>query len=424
MKITLQDIIEQVAEQTGSTKKLSEDFLRELLNIIEETLNKEGIVKIKGFGTFKLLLVEERKSVNVQTGEEIAIPQHNKISFIPEKELKAAINKPYSHLETYILSKDGPVDLPENENEEEDNEVPVIVDNEASAIINEVSITIDDEVPETVDNEVSVTIDEEKPEPEITIIPVQEEEKEENTDKIKTDTPTKNKGKKKRKSKSNIGEKSKSTKEKKEKKKSSKWAIILFILIILGLIALLIWWMDGSKFSPVKEGTNTEEVQPAPEDEISEDKIMNEEQLSDNKTNEILKSEPNHSDQAYGSTTPNPNRAPEFPGEYLFDKKFDFKLVDYMQANYPNMKLITYGTPQETVLKEGSRLTLISRDYYGDKKFWVYIYLYNTDIIKDPSNIPTGTIIKVPKLDKSLVDPNNQATIDAAWNVQKYLLKM
>ena len=77
--MTLQDIIEKVAEQSGLTKKLSELFLREFLTIIEEALIKDKIVKIKGLGTFKLLIVEERKSVNVQTGNEMIIPEHQKI---------------------------------------------------------------------------------------------------------------------------------------------------------------------------------------------------------------------------------------------------------------------------------------------------------------------------------------------------------
>ena len=213
----------------------------------------------------------------------------------------------------------------------------------------------------------------------------------------------------------------------KEKKKSNKWIII--ILIILGLIALLLWCLNSSE-PPVKEEAKTEKIQatPTPENEISEDEVMDENQFSNreiiDETAENASINENQENADSDSTTPNPNRNPEFPNEYMFDKKFDFKLVDFMQANFPNMKLITYGTPREVELKEGKRLTLMSLEYYGDKHFWVYIYLYNTDIIKNPDLIPAGTILKVPRLDKSLVDPNNQANIDAAWDVQKYLLKM
>ena len=118
-KISFQDIAEAISEKNGVTKKLSEDFLRELVAVIEMALQKDGVAKIKGLGTFKLQLVEERKSVNVQTGSEIVIPAHHKVSFAPEKGLKEAVNKPFAHLETYVLRDEGPVD-PEPADGEDD----------------------------------------------------------------------------------------------------------------------------------------------------------------------------------------------------------------------------------------------------------------------------------------------------------------
>jgi len=384
MKVILQDIIEKVAEQAGVTKKLSEGFLQEFFDIIiDETLNKSGSVKIKGLGTFKLLSVEERKSVNVQTGEEIIIPQHEKISFVPEKDLKAAINKPYSHLETYILSKEGHVDV--QESEDEDNE---------EANIDEGNVATEDNI--TVEN--NITVEEN----------VQIEERE--VEKIIiTENSTK------------------TNKDMEEREnKNRKWIIIVILLIILGLVAW--WWFSDSKQSE-DEGTK-KELQISPEHEIDEevpvsDVIIDEtqENRSAQKSEGEVKSG-DEGEETAGSSTPIPNRSPEFQGEYMFDKKFDFKLIDFMQANYPNMKLITYGTPQKVTLEKDKRLTLLARDYYGDKRFWVYIYLYNTDIIKHPNRIPAGMVIKIPKLDKSLVDPNSKDCLDAAWDVQKYLLKM
>ena len=100
IKLTLQEIIDKLSEQSGQSKKISENFLRILIDVIEEGLKKDGIAKVKGLGTFKIISIEQRKSVNVQDGSEYIIPAHNKISFTPEKTLKEEINKPYSHLET------------------------------------------------------------------------------------------------------------------------------------------------------------------------------------------------------------------------------------------------------------------------------------------------------------------------------------
>ncbi len=444
MRITLQDLIDQVAEQTGATKKLSEDFLREFLAVIENALEKEGIAKIKGLGTFKLQPVEERKSVNVQTGEEMIIPSHNKISFTSEKELKAAINKPYSHLETYILSKEGPVDSGEpedeneneNENEEEEYEVPVTVEEELQPeVIEEKEL-----LPEIIENEeepLSIVTEREESEPEITqIVDSQPEITGEETKpltEVIEEKPLPEVVEKEESNHSLIeeneqGEQGESCKN----KKSCKW---LITLIILSLIALLIWlWCsDYPKLKLTEdEGIKTEDIQVAPTDEIDEiDENVDNDTIDINQFSQVEIIDET-AENAYvfeegatvDSTTPNPNRNPEFEGEYMFDSQFDFKLLDFMQANHPYMKLITYGTPREVELAAGRRLTLLALEYYGHKHFWVYIYLYNTDVIKNPNNIPVGTMVKVPRLDKSLVDPNNEACVNVAQEIQRILLKM
>ena len=410
MKITLQDIIDRLVEQTGTTKKLSEDFLREFLAIIEETLNKDEIIKIKGLGTFKLLTVEERKSVNVQTGEEIIIPSHNKISFTSEKELKAAINKPYSHLETYILSKDGPVDdnAPEEDEEEENDDAAIVEQNEFQS---EAGETVEYKPEITTEIESISEIIERQEEPLSEVV----EKEEEPLSEVIEEKPLPEV----------VG--GMQEKETCRKKKNCKWVILL---IILGLIALLIWlWSsDYPKITlPVKEEAKTENVQVStPEDKIEENDEVDLDQFSQMEIiDETAENEYIDEDQTeIDSTTPNPNRKPEFEGEYMFDSKFDFRLLDFMQANYPKMKLITYGTPREVELRAGQRLTLVSLEYYGNKQFWVYLYFYNTNIIKNPDNVPAGTIINVPRLDKSLVDPNNQESIRVAREIQTDMLKM
>ena len=120
-KKSLQDILSQIAEETGATKKLTDNFLRTLFEITEEALQKDGIAKIPNLGTFKIIAIEERKSVNVQDGTEMIIPAHKKVSFTPEKNLKDEINKPYAHLETYVLNADGPIDTdPEDDNDDDE----------------------------------------------------------------------------------------------------------------------------------------------------------------------------------------------------------------------------------------------------------------------------------------------------------------
>ena len=55
-------------------------------------------------------------------------------------------------------------------------------------------------------------------------------------------------------------------------------------------------------------------------------------------------------------------------------------------------------------ITEGSRLAWISRKYYGHPDYWPYLYDANRDRIDDPSNVPVGTQIRVPKLTKAQRD--------------------
>ena len=103
-KIAFPELVELIADTTNSSKRLSELFLKELFGTISQALIGGESVKVKSLGTFKLTKVSVRKSVDVNTGEEIEIPSHNKLTFIPDKNLAEAINTPFSQFETIVLS--------------------------------------------------------------------------------------------------------------------------------------------------------------------------------------------------------------------------------------------------------------------------------------------------------------------------------
>ena len=85
-------------------KKNCEAFARTLFEVVEEALLSDKFVKVKGFGTFKLVAVSDRESVNINTGERFQIEGHTKVSFIPDNTLKEEINRPFAHFETIDLS--------------------------------------------------------------------------------------------------------------------------------------------------------------------------------------------------------------------------------------------------------------------------------------------------------------------------------
>ena len=104
-KISLQELAEfMTAADETLDKKTCEAFARTLFEVVEEALLSDKFVKVKGFGTFKLVAVSDRESVNINTGERFQIEGHTKVSFIPDNTLKEEINRPFAHFETIDLS--------------------------------------------------------------------------------------------------------------------------------------------------------------------------------------------------------------------------------------------------------------------------------------------------------------------------------
>ena len=104
-RLYLQNFIDLLSEKYGMDKKDADKFVKEFFLLIEEALEQDRSVKIKGFGTFKLVDVESRESVKVNTGERFQIQGYTKVSFIPDGSLRDIINKPFSHFETVVLNE-------------------------------------------------------------------------------------------------------------------------------------------------------------------------------------------------------------------------------------------------------------------------------------------------------------------------------
>ena len=100
----LQEIIACMAENGDYSQTELDEFCSIFFESIEAGLLADKYVKIKGFGTFKLINVSERESINVNTGERIQISGHAKASFIPDNDLKDLINSPFSHFQTVAIN--------------------------------------------------------------------------------------------------------------------------------------------------------------------------------------------------------------------------------------------------------------------------------------------------------------------------------
>lgn len=105
-KISIQDLAGVLVERRHLSKKEASMFVNELFFLIQKSLDEDKIVKVKGLGTFKIIDVDDRESVDVNTGDRVLIEGHGKITFTPDTLMKELVNKPFSQFETVVL-RDG-----------------------------------------------------------------------------------------------------------------------------------------------------------------------------------------------------------------------------------------------------------------------------------------------------------------------------
>lgn len=103
-KFNLQDLVEIVAHKNQISRKEADAFVRTFFDTISTFLLHDKIVKVKGLGTFKLVEVSDRESIDVNTGRRIMISGHSKVSFTPDNSLRDQVNKPFIDFETVILN--------------------------------------------------------------------------------------------------------------------------------------------------------------------------------------------------------------------------------------------------------------------------------------------------------------------------------
>ena len=103
-KVSIQELAALLVDRAGLNKKEATTFIGAIFDLVQQALETEKIVKIKGLGTFKIIDVDDRESVNVNTGERVLIEGHGKITFAPDSIIKELVNKPFSQFDTVVLN--------------------------------------------------------------------------------------------------------------------------------------------------------------------------------------------------------------------------------------------------------------------------------------------------------------------------------
>lgn len=101
----MKDIARGLVDKHGVKVSDAERFIALMIDVINEGVQRERQVKIKGLGTFKLTSVSSRESVDVNTGERIVIEGRDKMSFTPDNAMKELVNRPFSQFETVVVNE-------------------------------------------------------------------------------------------------------------------------------------------------------------------------------------------------------------------------------------------------------------------------------------------------------------------------------
>lgn len=119
----MKDIARCLVDKHGLKVADAEHFIALMIDVINEGVQRERQVKIKGLGTFKLTSVSSRESVDVNTGERIVIEGRDKISFTPDNTMKELVNRPFSQFETVVVNEG--VELEDEFDEQLEESTPV-----------------------------------------------------------------------------------------------------------------------------------------------------------------------------------------------------------------------------------------------------------------------------------------------------------
>lgn len=369
-KLSWSELRRALAQRANISEKDANTFLTAFNAQLLEALKTEKQVKINGLGTFKLQAVAPRKSVDVTTGSEITIEGYNKVSFVPEAGVKELIEKveageaveALEPIQKLGAQADEIVDilgdlgeLPKEEKAEEPVEeaAPVEEPVEEEPIVAEPVIA---EVP----------AEEPKEEEPVTEEPKEEEQKEEVEPLIVLEKPAK-------------------------KKNYFLRALLIFFIILLILCVVGYFFLRKQVcewFDILKEKVDKIELfnkSSAPSEEVeaaaAEDELVLE--VPEEAAEQVAESE-----------------APK--AEVQKDQKAEAKPVATKKEEPKKAKYEELLLTEE--ITEGSRLAWISRKYYGHPDYWPYLYDANRDRIDNPSNVPVGTQIRVPKLTKAQRD--------------------
>lgn len=373
-KISFPDLVGLLSSKMNITKKEAETFLKEFFTVSTEVITSGEELRINGLGLFKPIWVEARGSINVQTGEPVEIPGHYKLSFIPDKVLREAVNAPFSSFSVEVLNDHVPI--------EDMTAVPSQDIDENNDICNTENVELQDskEIREKEEEDEPIepaheyiqedkSADEESSESTVSSQEIEKFQEEI----IQPESETK------------VEEKEEDCYEdylrKSASRKSFWWGVLSAFGIIIICLAGGIFFMGNDSPYVVKIGEYTlslgkQSIDSRPMNNNPESVVLpeNKDTLSEMEKDSVLKD----------------------------------SVISVSPLAAPEVK------PVIETIRSGVFLTTLARKYFGHKAFWVYIYEENKDVIKNPNQVPIGTRLTIPSASKYDIDANNRTSVENA----------
>ena len=373
-KISFPDLVGLLSSKMNITKKEAETFLKEFFTVSTEVITSGEELRINGLGLFKPIWVEARGSINVQTGEPVEIPGHYKLSFIPDKVLREAVNAPFSSFSVEVLNDHVPI--------EDMTAVPSQDIDENNDICNTENVELQDskEIREKEEEDEPIepaheyiqedkSADEESSESTVSSQEIEKFQEEI----IQPESETK------------VEEKEEDCYEdylrKSASRKSFWWGVLSAFGIIIICLAGGIFFMGNDSPYVVKIGEYTlslgkQSIDSRPMNNNPELVVLpeNKDTLSEMEKDSVLKD----------------------------------SVISVSPLAAPEVK------PVIETIRSGVFLTTLARKYFWHKAFWVYIYEENKDVIKNPNQVPIGTRLTIPSASKYDIDANNRASVEKA----------
>lgn len=382
-KITLPELANMIALQTGENPELCKDFLKSLISRVLEALeNGEPNVKIKGFGIFKIVDVDARMSVNVASGEEMKIPAHRKLVFNPSKELAAMVNAPFEVFEAVEISDEASADIEASDIDSADMEsdqgnqhTEISAD---AAQSNESSIGLSSEESTESGNDPISDINEEE---------IDTREDKEEVSHFDDDETLYNS--------EETGETTESSAEESigdRRYHRFMWGFFAgfasaLVAVFIGVAAFYIFGHNDNsdqRLEILNEIKSLREIRTTPQPPV----VPLTEKATDISTPE--------SDNSTSADSQETSQAEE-------QKKAQAQV-----ATSPSDEKVF-----DTITKT-RYLTTMAKDHYGNYNLWPYIYEENKDILGHPDRIRPGTQVVIPRLSKYGINPESEDDIRKA----------